>query len=360
MSDGTGIAWSDMTANIINGCEHDGPDCINCYAERLSATRLKNVPQYEGVARMNNFGQARWTKHVRFNRGALEEVIRKKRSRKIFVNAMGDTFFKNVPDEWIDEIYAMMVLCPQHIFQMLTKRTERRLAYLTDPKMPQRVMAAAHRIHTEMNLKTPFPMETTFPLPNVWEGTSAGDQATLEKRILHHMLTPAALRWLSLEPMFGSISLKRIKIEAIGVLNLVKKELLKRDDVLPPVYDAYKSMAKDIGWVVLGGESGWNPRPMHPAWAEQIMEECVEGNIPFFFKQWGEYKPDFHPEGKSFLSFGPFGLDCAPISREKANLLAKNPETKAAGLRIMSLIGTKKAGDLLNGVRYQAFPEVHA
>jgi protein gp37 len=238
MSDGTAIQWTEATWNPITGCSVVSPGCTNCYAMKLAGTRLKHHPSRAGLTRDTKAGPV-WTGEVRFNKDWLVQPLNWQRPRMIFVVAHGDLFHGNVPDDWLDRIFVTMFLAEQHTFQVLTKRPERARAYLSDP-------ATLRRLADRLVEQPPW------PLPNVWLGTSVEDQQRADERIPVLLDTPAAVRWLSCEPLLGPVNL----------LN-----------------------AMSIDWVVAGGESGPGARPMDEGWARSLRDQCTAAGVPFFCKQ---------------------------------------------------------------------------
>jgi protein gp37 len=236
VSDGTAIEWTEATWNPTTGCDRVSPGCDNCYALTL-ARRLKAAgnPRYrrDGSPRTSGPGfglTLHWDK--------LEEPLRWRRPRLIFVNSMSDLFHKGVSDEFVRLVFGTMAETPQHTYQILTKR-------------PGRMTSVLRRIQPN-------------PLPNVWLGTSVEDQRWADIRIPRLIQTPAWTRFLSCEPLLGPIDLSSYA-----------------DGVSQP----------EIDWVIVGGESGSGHRPMDPAWARSLRDQCVEADIPFFFKQWGGRTP---------------------------------------------------------------------
>ncbi len=161
MADGTHIEWTDATWNPVTGCSVVSPGCTNCYAMKLAGTRLQDHPSRAGLTKPSKAGPA-WTGEVRFNDGWLDQPLRWKRSRRIFVCAHADLFHENVPDEWIDKVFAVMTMTPQHQFQVLTKRSARMRNYM-------------------VSRSCRFPARGVRP--NVWLGVSVEDQARADERI---------------------------------------------------------------------------------------------------------------------------------------------------------------------------------
>ena len=214
MAQASSIEWTESTWNPVTGCTKISPGCAHCYAERMAK-------------RLQAMGQGRYHNGfvLTLQPDVLEVPLRWKRPRMIFVNSMSDLFHKDVPAEFIEECFAVMQRASQHTFQVLTKR-------------PERAAELASRL--------------SWP-DNVWMGTTV-ESADYVPRI--HSLTriPAAVRFLSIEPLLGLIP--RLPL-------------------------------KGIHWVIVGGESGPNARPMEASWVLQIRDRCLASEVPFFFKQWG-------------------------------------------------------------------------
>ena len=218
MSDQSGIEWTDATWNPVTGCTKVSPGCKNCYAERLAARLLAmGNPRYG-----NGFAV---TPHP----DQLTLPLRWRRPKRVFVNSMSDLFHPSVPEEYIRRIFDVMTEAHWHTFQILTKRSDRLAALAPD---------------------LPWP-------PNVWPGVSV-ENARYTWRIAHLQTVPAAMRFLSVEPLLGAIP---------------------------------KLPLQGIQWVIVGGESGGGRRPMAEAWARDIRDQCANAGVAFFFKQWGGRTP---------------------------------------------------------------------
>jgi len=242
----TSIEWTDASWNPIVGCTEISPGCANCYAARLAATRLKDLPEYNGLADKRR-GEHHWLGEVRFFQSRLREPLHWRTPRRIFVCDMGDLFHEKVDTGWIRSVFEIIAQCPQHTFQILTKRADLMRVFMTTW-----APAAARE------------------LPNVWLGVSVENQHFADERIPLLLQTPAAVRWISAEPLLGPVDLRR------------------------EYYDEL------IDWVVCGGESGANARPMHPDWARSLRDQCQAASVPFFFKQWGNWGPHTYP-GDDFV-----------------------------------------------------------
>lgn len=262
----TSIEWTDASWNPIVGCTEISPGCANCYAARLAATRLRHVPEYDGLAVFGN--STRWTSEVRLHPERIEEPLNWRKPRKIFVCDMGDLFHEKVLRDWIVRVFAVMAACPQHTFQVLTKRAARMNLLIAgaQAKFAERVELSGDAIATEKGWCHAHQGEH-WPLPNVWLGVSVENQHFADQRIPLLLQTPAAVRWISCEPLLGPVDLRA------------------PTEMVRPWLD------KQLDWVVCGGESGPNARPMHPDWARQLRDQCASSATPFFFKQWGEWAP---------------------------------------------------------------------
>lgn len=306
MADGSLIEWTEATWNIITGCSVKSPGCTNCYAMRLAGTRLQHHPSREGLTTMTKAGPV-WTGETRFNEQWLDQPLRWKRPRQIFVCAHGDLFHESVPDEWIDRVFAVMALCPQHTFQVLTKRSDRMRKYLSDPEMHVRVaLTDVNRKYQAHSVET---MYRAMPLPNVWLGVSAEDQERADERIPDLLATPAAVRWVSAEPLLGPIDFRWIAepdddkdgvIDSLLGCNWIDgmgwgkkfqpvrpghQDRVMTRRVCSPEVDILARRKLDS--IVVGGESGPRARdwPGFADAARSIRDQCGEAGVSFFMKQ---------------------------------------------------------------------------
>ena len=289
MADNSRIEWTDATWNPITGCSRvsrgcGGPDGGGCYAERLAATRLRRHPSRRGLTDRHG----RWTGEVRFQPQWLGQPVRWRKPRRIFVCAHSDLFHERVPDGWIDRVMAVAALAPRHSYQVLTKRPERMREYMRGRRASERIHSVLvdwllsgreppvrftrqQRQDCERMAAAWAPM-FRWPMPHVWLGVSAEDQETVNERIVPLLETPAAVRWLSAEPL----------LEEVYVF-----------DLDGPI-DLWDGQASPLHWVVCGGESGPRARPLDPDWARSLRDQCERVNVPFFFKQWGGPRPKSH------------------------------------------------------------------
>lgn len=245
MGDKTKIEWTDATWNTLRGCTRVSRGCMNCYAEKMSARFAGPGGAFEGVV-TNTTAGPRWTGDIRFIEEKLDQPIRWRKPRRIFVNSMSDLFHEKVSDDIIKAHFDVMHQANHHIYQVLTKRPERMSSFIMRHGGPR------------FDKEHPGPV---YPVgyEHVWLGTSVEDQHAANVRIPRLQEIPARVRFLSMEPLLGPVDLK--------------------------------GLTDGIGWIIVGGESGPGARPMHPEWVQDICNICFEENIPFFFKQWGVWAP---------------------------------------------------------------------
>ena len=376
MSDGTKIEWTDATVNAINGCSVVSPGCTNCYAMRLAGTRLKHHPSRAGLTIESKAGPV-WNGEVRLNEEQLLQPLRWTKPRRIFWNAHGDMFHPSVPDEWIDRCFAVMALTPHHIHQVLTKRPERMREHMTHHLTGLRIRSVMQGLRQQAII------HMTWPLPNVWLGVSVEDQKRADERIPDLLFTPAAVRWLSIEPMLGPIDLTSIKAprepDEPDLDTDWRFDALEVGDYY--WFDGIDGQPGDSGdgpyrdhridWVVVGGESGPGARPMHPQWARALRDQCAAATIhgddapvPFFFKQWGEWAAHEAVENEQG------GVDIVPPASGRfahrwrrwdddicrpARADESVNEFLAPGV-IAAPVGKSKAGRLLDGIQHDGMP----
>ncbi|MBB4185857.1 protein gp37 [Sinorhizobium terangae] len=363
MADGTKIEWTDATWNPITGCAVVSPGCTNCYAMKLAGTRLKNHESRKGLTKDTKAGPV-WTGEVRFNREWLDQPLRWTKPRMIFVCAHGDLFAEGVPDEWIDQVFAVMALAPQHTFQVLTKRPERMREYARGmqicaenyPAEFQRRWGNAAAEISGSPCAAGSIEDREWPLPNVWLGVSVEDQKRADERIPLLLDTPAAVRWISAEPLLGPLDLTwlddgerdgcRLHFDALSGL---------ASDGEQSITGIFGQPDPKLDWVVAGGESGPGARPMHPDWARSLRDQCAAAGVPFLFKQWGEWTPGENVERQRGM------VDTAELINDTWHYAPENLANTDGHIDDepdVYRIGKKAAGRLLDGIEHNGFPEV--
>ena len=290
MSGASKIEWTDATWNPVRGCTRVSDGCKNCYAERVAMRQSNPGGAYEGLVHQTSQGP-KWTGVIRTVPELLDWPLRRRKPSRVFVNSMSDLFHEDVEVEFIADVFAAMAYARQHTFQVLTKRPERMLKILTDGDWINDTYdgatALAHDVACEvLGRRGEFDpnrrrrddiraFNPALPLTNVWLGVSVEDQATADERIPLLLQTPAAVRWISAEPLLGPILLRR----HIDVT---------RDSVVEGQIVVDHSR---LDWVVAGGESGPKARPSHPDWFRSLRDQCAAAGVAYFFKQWGNWRP---------------------------------------------------------------------
>lgn len=327
MGDKTGIAWTETTWNPLRGCSKVSLGCRNCYAETVAGRFSGRGQPYEGTVD----DRGRWNGVVKFVPERLGDPIRWTRPRRVFVNSMSDVFHESVPFETIAAIFGVMAGARRHTFQVLTKRPERAAEFfqwLGEPgssiyqtpwfKCTTEALAV---LPEDVPRSRSYITDPTgpWPLPNVWLGVSAEDQATWDARVPLLLQLPAAIRWVSVEPQIGPID-TRVGIEAAFCPSCGCDAVYSSHDLrwhcfvgcgwtgaeLPP--------SPLLGWVVVGGESGRRARPFRIGWARDIVADCHAAGVACFVKQLGSspvgndgarYPGINHPKGEDTDEWPP-------------------------------------------------------
>lgn len=250
----TGIQWTDETWNPVTGCTKVSTGCKHCYAEKLAprvfAGQLTLVGRHGGptsaVMRPRRFTD------VMVHDDRLDRPLHWRKPRRVFVNSMSDLFHEDVPDEFIAQVFAVMMLARKHTFQVLTKRPDRM----------RRFVAACPGIAEAFHRLDHWRVPWEWPIPNVWLGVSCENQETADERIPILLDTPAAVRFVSAEPLLGPVELSRYMVWIDDACSM-------------------------LDWIIAGGESGPKARPCDVGWIRSIVEECRCAGVPVFVKQRG-------------------------------------------------------------------------
>ena len=351
----TKIEWTDETWNPITGCSVVSPGCTNCYAMKLAGSRLKNHPSRVGLTDTTNSGPV-WNGTVRFNAEWLDQPMRWTRPRRIFVCAHGDLFHERVPLRWIMDVFDVMKNARRHQFQVLTKRASR--------------MRSVLGVMKEV-------------LPNVWLGVSAEDQQRADERVPLLLDTPAAVRFVSAEPLLGPIDFGGVVAPDFGdghdwptgygiprgwpgVYNVLNGSWWPAvGDPDEEERDAIEDGLPKLDWVIAGGESQPGSRPTHPDWFRSIRDQCADAGTPFHFKQWGDWI-DWRSAGAGhWTNKTRFRNDGAVRGKFKGSLgMGERPlyggrefESRSMdGGEIMVRLGKTRAGRILDGREWSEFP----
>lgn len=304
----TKIEWADRVWNPVTGCTKVSEGCRNCYAERIA----------------KRFWGERPFSQVQCHKDRLDDPLHWRKPRRVFVDSMSDLFHPDVPDEFIFRVFKIMEMKKHHTFIILTKR-------------PDRMKSLCKPFWREDGKLITYPCGMGvggYTLPNVWLGVSVENQKTADERIPLLLQTPAAVRFVSIEPMLGPVNLNwwLEKCSACG-------EPVSLDSRWRyPIGHVETIPDPQIDWVICGGETGPGARPMHPDWARSVRDQCQAAGVPFFFKGFGQWRPSKYP--------------LFPVEN-------KDPDggcTFEDGTQVIRL--KSKAGRLLDGQEWNEFPEV--
>lgn len=287
-----GIAWTDETWNVVTGCTPVSEGCRNCYAERYSRRGIGDFKRRDFVEDGGITLRKRLFNEIAIHPGRLEKPLHWKKPRRIFVCSMGDLFHESVPAAFIDTVFAVMALCQQHTFQVLTKRPERMRDYLKNRSGQIASVIVAYRI--KMGFDDPIKPcpwicdagGEWFPLPNVWLGATAENQSEALGRIPILLETPAITRFVSCEPLLEEINFF---------------------DWLGP-YGPPGSLQEPPGldWIIAGCESGPGRRPAILEWFADLCNQCESAGVPFLLKQMeinGQVVKEPYLDGRQWLQF---------------------------------------------------------
>ena len=351
------IEWTDRSDwNPIRGCTRVSPGCGGpgkaggCYAESMAARFSRPGMWGHGYAEMVR-GEARWTGKVELQEDRLLLPLSWKKPAKVFASSTSDFFHEALSDADIDRLFAVMALCPQHTFQVLTKRAARMREYLAPARahpVGLEALSLTFEAHARgmsdvgkgVILQGDIAHLQVWPLPNVWLGVSAERQQEADERIPELLNTPAAIRFVSAEPLLGPIDMRRFflsdedrdEVEALDRRAMAGRLSEGAHRALEEQQSTAQRSGVGVDWLIAGGESGRYARPMHPDWARSLRDQCAAAGVPFFFKQWGEWAPFFYRDDGEPKRSHDFGD--ARVHR----------------------IGKANTGNALDNVEHRAFP----
>lgn len=299
MSANSAIEWTDATWSPTLGCTRVSDGCDHCYAMR-TVHRMSFNPNEKVAAAAANLTAYRpgvgvvWTNLVRMLPDRLDLPLRWRKPRRVFVDSQSDLFHDQVSDEFIARVFAVMAWTPRHTYQILTKRHARMRSLLNSAEF-QRSVRWFHDVRDDMpslrypasDLDFPAPGDPNLPLPNVWLGVSVEDQKWASIRIPALLETPAAVRFLSCEPLLDEVNLSRWLDTSLTCG--CGAGPAGSPDAIGCCAGCMTPEPSGIDWIIAGGESGSGARLMDPDWVRLIRDQCAETGTPFLFKQWGGY-----------------------------------------------------------------------
>lgn len=329
MGDKTGISWTDATWNPVRGCSRVSEGCRNCYAERVAARFSGPGQPYAGLAKvtaprdlLDRVGGRRngWTGEVRFVAEHLADPLRWKKPRRIFVNSMSDLFHEKLTNEQIAAVFGVMAAAPQHTFQILTKRAKRMREWFSwmaagDISPCGKYTEATSTVvdFSRWYINCPH----AWPLPNVWLGVSVENQAAADERIPDLLATPAAVRFLSCEPLLGPVDLEHVR-RSFGGASYDIQSCLEGDDGF-----GLNAARERIDWVIAGCESGPGARPCDVAWLRSLRDQCSSAGVSFWLKQAAKLRAQDAPTGVQDGDAHP--VEVGPGSKRKAGGVIELP-----------------------------------
>lgn len=368
MSEKTGINWTDHTFNPWSGCAKVSPACTNCYAANLPPSMRRGAEWGVNEPRVPA-SESYWRSPLTWDRAAAKAGVR----RRVFCASVADIFERRTDlDAWRWRLLALVALTPHLDWLLLTKRPDHMAEVLTDPATYGKVLAAAgvwRRTHHELprlNELGGIPIsDPARGWHNLWAGTTVEDQQRADERIPHLLRVPAAVRFLSMEPLLGPVDLTRIRqwsgSKVTNVLNGYWRFADLEEGCDSPT----------VSWVIVGGESGHRARPTHPDWFRSLRDQCAAAGVPFWMKQWGEMmpmeagpepyrhwlyeSPEDAPDGRVVL-VRPDGSTWRPPTTRKAALAAWEALDIGEDDVLMLDIGKHNSGRTLDGVVHDACP----
>lgn len=335
MTANTKIEWCDHTFNPWEGCQHAGPGCDNCYAEaRNGRFGGGTAPNWGPGAPRRRTSAATWALPRRWNAQAEAFANQHGRRQRVFCASLADVFDNAVDLHWRADLFSLIQQTPNLDWLLLTKRIGNVRGMLTE---------LVHPHDPDLSLLD------LMPLPNVWIGATIVNQADAYRDIPKLLAVPAHRRFLSMEPLLEPVDLTAIPISGHGHHEfdpVVTANVLARKEAYPPL--------PQVDWVIVGGESGPNARPMHPEWARSLRDQCAAAGVPFLFKQWGEWLPSDQSPASSAIIEGIRELWVDPDGRTHDGFTCL---TDCPGPHeCMYRVGKKAAGRMFDGRTWDGAP----
>lgn len=332
MAEETGISWCDSTFNGWIGCDPISPGCENCYAKSSTPARTLGIAWGPNEPRRRT-GTANWNLPRRWNAAHAKFAAKNGRRRRVFCASLSDVFDNKVDPEWREELWALIRATPNLDWLVLTKRIG--------------------------NVGAMLPADWGCGYANVWLGISVVNQIEADRDIPKLLRTPAATRFLSMEPLLAQVDL----CEHFGMWWNSTMQSYEGTGSMINSKGCEGHYKPGIDLVIVGGESGHNARPMHPDWVRRLRDQCQAANVPFTFKQWGEWRPmrlDEVPKIK--------GMKCHLVSIDSRRTMASGSFHMAHQIKAMVSdpvyswqhpvlkLGKKATGRLLDGREWDEMP----
>lgn len=343
MSESTAIEWCDSTFNPWLGCTKVGPGCDNCYAEKSTPARSQGVVWGPNAERRRT-SAGNWNLPLRWNRQHDAFYARHGRRRRVFCASLADVFDNAVPPSWRADLFDLIEQTPNLDWLLVTKRIGN---------------VAPMLVEVACSLFWMDHLDKPRELPNVWLGITVVNQAEADRDIPKLLATPARVRFLSMEPLLGPVNLHAHLWKCCGCPDPGHggDGFMQPPD--GPTCCGHPDPADVIDWVIAGGESGPNARPMHPDWVRSLRDQCAAAGVPFLFKQWGEWVPYEHSAQPPFLwSQHGHEIDghALPDFESEDGRDQREWHCDWAEQILARRVGKKAAGRLLDGQQHDGFP----
>lgn len=346
MSANSKIEWTDHTFNPWEGCQKVGPGCDHCYAEARNARYAGgNAINWGSGAPRRRTSVANWRKPISWNKAHAEFFAAHGRRQRVFCASLADVFDNAVDTNWRADLFDLILATPNIDWLLLTKRIGNTMKMLNDIAVCRNALLTSN--------------DEYQPPANVWIGSTIVNQEEADRDIPKLLAVPAAKRFLSMEPLLGPVRLDVIDLNGHSEIYPLRGTSRCEDGDGNPIPDI-----PALDWVIVGGESGVDARPMHPDWARSLRDQCTAAGVPFLFKQWGEWTPEDWGERRGYrdtagvLPSGEFllmSLGYVPPFDDGARLAAAG-NVRLDGRTLMDRVGKKAAGRILGGRTWDEVP----